>query len=246
MYEERLYRQNMGKDLDYFTLSVKETDLWIALSKGFTNEALKLELKKYIIKERIKINEYILLDPQFGASLIAYKVKNDAPEIIKKMSDFSFCANVGPMAGVAGAFSLLVGNFLKSKGIPEIIVENGGDIFVYGKKNLTVGVYAGSSVFSNKINLEISIEEKGLGICSSSASFGHSLSFGKADLVTIISKDVVLADLFATAVCNKVKSKEDIGKIINDLKNNKEILAAMIIMEDKLGVFGNITIRGRN
>jgi ApbE superfamily uncharacterized protein (UPF0280 family) len=85
-----------------------------------------------------------------------------------------------------------------------------------------------------------------MGICSSSGAFGHSLSFGKADIVTIISENVITADLFATGVCNKIKKKEDIEEIINELKCVKEIEGALIIMEDKIGAFGNFRIAGRN
>lgn len=243
---ERLYRKDMGRNFDNFIVKVEETDLWVGISKGFLNESLKEELKEYIIEERKILKEYIDSDSQFESSLIPYKAAQDSPKYIKQMSKLSFLANVGPMAGVAGAFSLLAGKYLKNKNIPEVIIENGGDIFIYGMENLTIGVYAGNSVFTNKISIETDLHKKEFGICSSSGSFGHSLSFGRADLVTVIAEDVILADLFATAICNKVKDKEDVEKIINELKNIKEISGAMIIMEDKLGIFGNLKIKVRN
>lgn len=246
MFQERIYRNEIGVKLDYFSISIEETDLWIGISKGFINDSLKNELKEYLINERKKLKDYNILDPQFNLSLVPYKALKNPPDFVNRMSNLSFYANVGPMAGVAGAFSLLVGNFLKDKKIPEIIVENGGDIFLYGMKSLTVGVYAGKSVFSNKISLEIDVDKKNLGVCSSSGSFGHSLSFGKADLVTIIAEDVILADLMATSICNKIQSKDNIDKIINDLQNIKEISGALIIMEDKLGLFGKLKIKERN
>ena len=39
-------------------------------------------------------------------------------------------AGVGPMAGVAGAIAEYVGKGLKTLGAREVIVENGGDIYI--------------------------------------------------------------------------------------------------------------------
>ncbi len=246
MYEDRIYRKEMGKDLDNFLIVLEETDLWIGLSKGYIKDSLKKDLKKHIIKNREILKKHITIDPKFNLSLVPYKVSDDSPDFIKEMSDLSFATEAGPMAGVAGAFSLLAGQFLKEKNIPKIIVENGGDIYVYGFDKITTGIYAGSSPFTGRINVEIKLDNKEFGICSSSGSFGHSLSFGKADLVTVISENVVLADLLATDICNKIKSKDDIDRVIDDLKDNEKISGAIIILEDKLGAFGNIEIKGRN
>jgi ApbE superfamily uncharacterized protein (UPF0280 family) len=44
-----------------------------------------------------------------------------------------------------------------------------------------------------------------LGICTSSATVGPSISFGIADAVTVFSHDVALADAWATAICNEIR-----------------------------------------
>lgn len=246
MYEERFYRKEMGNNLDSFLLVIEETDLWIGISKGFFNKGLKKELEGYIISYRKELKSYLEIEPEFANSLVPYLSIKDAPDFARRMSNLSLLTDVGPMAGVAGAFSLIVGKYLKNKGIPEIIVENGGDIYVYGIEKLVTGIYAGESPFSNKINLEIFLGKKEFGISSSSGSFGHSLSFGKADIVTIISENVILSDLMATSICNKVKKKEDINNVIIELKKREEITGALIIMEDKLGAYGNFEIKGRS
>ena len=86
-------------------------------------------------------------------------------------------------------------------------MENGGDVFIKPKKNRCVAIYAGKSVFSNKIGIAISHDKGEYGVCASSGTVGHSLSFGKADAAVILSKDAVLADAVATATANAVKAK---------------------------------------
>ena len=41
-----------------------------------------------------------------------------------------------------------------------------------------------------------------MGICTSSGTVGHSLSFGKADAVVVTAGSATLADAAATAICN--------------------------------------------
>ena len=89
---------------------------------------------------------------------------------------------VGPMAAVAGAIAEFVGEELLAYS-PEVIIENGGDIYIKSLKKRVVGIYAGNSPLTGKIGLEIEGKETPIGICTSSGTVGHSLSFGRADAV---------------------------------------------------------------
>jgi hypothetical protein len=71
-----------------------------------------------------------------------------------------------------------------------------------------------------------------LGVASSSGKFGHSFSYGKADLVTVISEDPCLADAFATAIANKIHSKEDAEKMVNEVP--KGVIALFCVMDNRL------------
>jgi ApbE superfamily uncharacterized protein (UPF0280 family) len=87
-------------------------------------------------------------------------------------------------------------------------------------------------------------QEKGkMGICTSAGTVGPSLSFGKADAVVVICENVLLADAFATAFGNKVKSPNDVEKVINQAENYPEILSLLIICEDRIGIRGEYEIR---
>ena len=63
----------------------------------------------------------------------------------------------------------------------------------------------GDAALSNRIAFVVPPQESVLGICTSSATVGPSISFGIADAVTIFSRDVALADAWATAVCNQIR-----------------------------------------
>ncbi len=146
---------------------------------------------------------------------------------------------VGPMAAVAGAIAEFVGRELLNYS-SEVIVENGGDIFIKSNKERMVSIFAGESPLSQKIILKIEVQKNFIGICTSSGTVGPSLSFGEADAVTVISDSVLLADAAATALGNIIKSEEDIRKGLIYAQKIKGIKGVVIIKEDKMGLWGEI------
>jgi hypothetical protein len=85
-------------------------------------------------------------------------------------------------------------------------------------------------------------KENPLGVCTSSGTVGHSLSFGKADAVCILSKSAALADAVATAVGNVVKEKKDIEYGLELAREIEGVLGVLIIVGEKMGVWGNVTL----
>lgn len=145
------------------------------------------------------------------------------------------------MASVAGAIAEFVGSELSAFS-PEIIVENGGDIYLKSSKTRLVGIYAGKSPLTGKIGLEINGQDTPLGICTSSGTVGHSLSFGKADAVVVLSKSATLADAAATAIGNLIVEPDDIPKGIEFAKGIEGLKAVIIIKDDDMGLRGEVKI----
>ncbi|WDV44721.1 UPF0280 family protein [Clostridiaceae bacterium M8S5] len=235
MYEERTYRKSLKtSNLVNFTAIIKETDLYISADVDLKKEAMQ-----YIKKYRSQLEMYGNMNKKFIHSLKPIKEDVNAPLIANAMINASNRAGVGPMAGVAGAMAEYVGKDLL-KHSNEIIIENGGDLFVASNKKRIISIYAGTSSLSQKIGIEINPNESPIGICTSSGMIGHSLSFGKADAVVVLSKDTILADAVATATCNIIKSEEDITKGIRFVKSIPDIIGVLIVINDKLGIWGDI------
>jgi len=76
------------------------------------------------------------------------------------MSDAALAAGTGPMSAVAGAMAeYICRDLLTEFDAEEVIVENGGDIFMILTAPVTVAVHAGDSPLSDKIALQIKPEE---------------------------------------------------------------------------------------
>ncbi|UCD10287.1 MAG: UPF0280 family protein [Dehalococcoidales bacterium] len=237
MYEPRTYRNQVGgTDLVSFGVTVKETDLYIRARKNLRSKAERL-VEKY----RNILEKYIERYPDFVASLEPFSPGDKAPLIVKEMAESAAAAGVGPMASVAGAIAEYVGRELLEYS-PEVIVENGGDIFMKSLSPRTVSIYAGESPLSNRISIEISPEDTPLGICTSSGTVGHSLSYGKADAVVIVSHSTSLADAVATATGNLVKNEDDIRAGLEFSEKISGVKGALIIINDKMGVHGEIKL----
>jgi ApbE superfamily uncharacterized protein (UPF0280 family) len=150
-------------------------------------------------------------------------------------------AGVGPMAAVAGAIAENIGRELLTFS-PEIIVENGGDIYLKSLKKRIVGIFAGNSPLTGKIGLEINAKDTPLGICTSSGTVGHSLSYGKADAVVVLSRSATLADAAATAIGNRVSKAGDINDAIEFGKGIDDLKGLLIIKDDHIGVWGEVKL----
>ena len=237
MYQPRTYR-NESKDggLVSFTVAVKETDLYIRAVRDLTPEA-----QAAIHEVRSPLEEYIREHPLFLHSLAPVAVESGAAEIVRVMAEAARLANVGPMAAVAGAVAELVGRKLLAFS-PEVIVENGGDIFLKVNSKRQIGIYAGKSTFTGKLAIEVEPGQTPLGVCTSSGTVGPSLSLGLADAAVVLAPSAALADAAATAVGNLVKSEQDIDAAIEHGKQISGITGIVVIVGGNMGAWGDIKL----
>jgi uncharacterized protein len=238
-YQPRFYR-DWAKANRLFQARIveKESDLDIYTDKPLDN-AYALNLIKSL---RGQIEDYIDFDRAFFTSLVPIPPQRPVCGLIKDMIQATKACGVGPMAAVAGALAQYLGEALIGRGYKEVIIENGGDIFLKLKTKRNVAIFAGESKLSGKIALEINPKDCPMGVCTSSGTVGHSLSFGKADAVVIVARDAILADAVATATCNQVKSKEDVASALEFAKTIKGVIGAAIIFKDVLAVLGKIAL----
>lgn len=236
-YSERYYRKRArARDLVSFRVVVKETDLWIS-----AEDSLEKEAEDLVFSYRNQLENYISAHPEFLTTYHPFPEDPFAPPMVKEMIEYTRRIEVGPMASVAGAIAQYVGmDLLRLTG--QVIVENGGDIFLSVKRPATISIFAGKSPLSEKIGIKAPATKMPLGICSSSATIGHSFSAGKADLACVVSQSAILADGAATALCNRVQSKKDLRALASWAKAMKGVLGALLIMGDQLATWGDIEL----
>jgi len=220
-----------------------ETDLWIAVS----SEIYTFDVEKYsmerILYYRSVLDNHIREIPEFLTSLTPLINTSETHPLIHDMYKASEKAGTGPMSAVAGAVAEYICKDLMTQfGSKEVVVENGGDIFMNLTCPATISVFAGESPLSDKIGLVVKPEHTPLSVCCSSGTVGHSLSFGTADACVIACNSGSLADAFATACCNEVKSPDMVAGITELMLKKPEIISVVIIKDDKVGIGGKIEI----
>jgi hypothetical protein len=236
-YEERTYRSliHQGNLLSY-NVKIAESDLLISSDINLYNEALTS-----LARHRHALEMYIKKRPEFQTSLWPLPEDNLAPPVVKEMLLQAKKCGVGPMAGVAGAISEFVAYDLF--GFTEnLIIENGGDVFLKSSKDLTVSVFAGESPLSHRINFIARAVESPVGICTSSATVGPSISFGKADAVCVIAQSATLADAAASAIGNRVKNKKDIKSTLDYGMKIQGVSGLIIAFGNEMGAIGDIEL----
>jgi uncharacterized protein len=235
LHEDRIYRLLINKDnLISYNVKNAESDLFISSNTNLADSAFKS-----LFKHRNSLESYIKNHPEFRTSLLPRPEDNLAPPIIRDMLSKSKICGVGPMASVAGAVAEFVGHDLLNQ-TENLIIENGGDIFLQSKNELKVSIYAGESALSYKVNILVKAQDSPLGICTSSGTVGPSLSFGKADAVCVISKSATLADAAASAIGNRVKIKNNIRPALDYGMKIPGVKGIIIIYGNDMGAMGEV------
>jgi uncharacterized protein len=236
-YQERFYRSRIASpNWISFTVQVKESDLWIRAKQDLTSQAYER-----VYHYRHQLETYMRFNPSFRESLQPLSADPLAPAIVQAMLKAGQIAGVGPMASVAGAVSQFVGQDLLAHS-RDVIIENGGDLFILCREEVTVGIYAGESPLNGRVGLQLPGSPDPRGLCTSSGTVGPSLSFGKADAATILSASAVLSDAVASAVGNRVQTAKDIQPVLNWVQAVPGIQGVLIIVGDQIGVWGDMTL----
>ncbi len=251
LYANRVYRigriEQKSRDLATFTITVKETNLFIQAKADLSKVAVDT-----VLSLRHNLESYIKSRPEFLTSLKPIDSDRFAPEIAKEMIEDSRTAGTGPMAAVAGAIAERVaiaisnvadaGDKRGSDG-KDVIVENGGDVFIVTTGERVIGIYSGDFLFG--LGIKVSAQElgiSGIGVSSSSAVLGESLSLGNCDLATVVAKRGALSDAAATALGNKVKNAKDIENGLDEIVDIPDVVGGLVIIDGKMGIKGEITL----
>ncbi|MCY1721178.1 UPF0280 family protein [Prolixibacteraceae bacterium Z1-6] len=244
-FQARTYRSQFNTErFSGIEIKYLETDLWIGVDPESFDERMKEVALAKMESLRKSFDSYIETEPFFKKSLKPFQPSETAPKEAHEMAAAAEKAGIGPMSAVAGLFAREIGEeIIRNFSVKELVIENGGDIYVLLEDELVLSVFAGESILSERIGLVIPAKNKKLGICTSAGTVGPSLSYGIADAVVVVCEDILLADAFATALGNKVKSPDHVEKVIKQAEQYPEIESLLIICEDKVGIKGGNEIR---
>ena len=241
-YRNRKYRSLLEtENLVSSFVKVKDTDLHILADQDVTFWARDL-----VLQSRLQVEDHILKRPEFASSLMPISGDDFAPPRIKEMYDASRLAEVGPMAAVAGTIAEYTGRALVDGGCKEVMVENGGDVFLWRSTECRVAIFAGESPLSNRVGVLLKAAVMPVAVCTSSGTVGHSLSFGKADAVSVIAQSAALADAVATRLGNeagrldvndsRIKKVLEIGRQIDGVQG------VVVICDELIGAAGEVEL----
>jgi hypothetical protein len=238
-YRERKYRKIPEPGgLRSCQVKVQETDLHILAPVDVVEITTHL-----VVQYRAQLENYLARCPDFVDALVPLKDDPTAVPLVREMLRAGLAADVGPMAAVAGVIAEYVGReLLKRDDCDEVVVENGGDIFMRRQKDCVAAIFAGESPLSYRVGVRIPAQDMPLGICTSSGTVGHSLSLGRADSVTVIARSTALADAAATRLGNEVEKGGDIGPALELAAKIPGLTGVVIVIDEELGAWGQVEL----
>ncbi len=234
-YSERGYRVVMEPEaLVCCQVAIGESDLYVCGRADLEEKALES-----LGRHRAELEEYLAQHVSFGTAFRPVPVVSGAPDIVAEMGRAAEVFDVGPMASVAGAIAQFVGTDLLAHS-PEVIVENGGDIFMAGGGRRRVRVFAGGE--APLVHVAVEDAPGGVGLCTSSGTVGPSVSLGSADAVTVLARTATLADAAATALGNLVLGADDIEGVLKVARDTEEILGVVVVAGGSVGAWGAVEL----
>jgi ApbE superfamily uncharacterized protein (UPF0280 family) len=229
----------------FFPSVYQESDLLI----GVPHPDYRPQMQDTSLQEQVRLYQLLTSfsasHPLFRTSLEPLPLpagKEEVPPEIATMIRCGLRTGTGPMSSVAGVFAEGVAERLTGEyGPPELVVENGGDLFIRNRSDLVTVIHAGRSALSGKIGLVLPPGR--WGVCTSSGTVGHSFSSGMADAVTVVSSSTPMADAWATALANQVLDQHDIEPVLDRAAGNREIMACLVIVGEKMGIRGKFELK---
>lgn len=193
---------------------------------------------------RKHLKEIIVEKPDFRSSLEPLSLHPDNyPPVIGEMLNSSQIARVGPFAAVAGSISQIAKDSAVEAGAENILVDNGGDMAIDGNREFKVGIFAGQSTASGRFSFSVEKVDSPVGICTSSGTVGHSLSFGESDAVVVVSEKASMSDAAATSIGNAVRGEDvesSVKKGLDRADDIGRIDGCLIIREGHIGRIGSL------
>jgi ApbE superfamily uncharacterized protein (UPF0280 family) len=219
-----------------FQVMVEETDLRVTCA-----EDLSLPMLDLVTELRGQIKAWIQVQPEFRTSLEPVSVPAGAPEIVRRMAAGAESAGVGPFAAVAGTVAHMVAESFAQRS-PDLIVENGGDIYIYSRRERIVGLLPVPQ--GELIGVRVLPEDCPVSLCASSAHIGPSLSLGKGDLAVVRAADGALADACATALCNMLREARDVDRALRRAESMRPIGIQGVFLQcaARIGIWGNMEL----
>jgi len=164
-----------------------------------------------IVRQRDILEQYIGRHRAFGSSFEPLEVLSDAPEVARRMARAAALVGVGPMAAVAGAMAQCAAEAGLAVGAREVIVDNGGDVYLKTVEPVVVGLYAGSAALADKLAFSLQPDDT-----------------------------AALADAAATQAANLVKTPDDVNAALNRIAAIEGITGVLIVKDDQIGLAGHL------
>ncbi|HET6498601.1 MAG TPA: hypothetical protein VFH17_06085, partial [Coriobacteriia bacterium] len=186
-----------------------------------------------------EIESFVRTHPYFDTALNRVEVPAEASEIVRRMAEAGQVARVGPMAAAAGAVAEYVARGLAELS-PDVVVENAGALYLMGREERTVRVWAGRGATSG-VGIRIPAGMQPVAVCASRGEVSAAPLDGPGAVIAL-ARNGALADAVATALAHRVSEAEDVERAIEAARGTHGIFGVIAVVQGRLGAWGNVRL----
>jgi ApbE superfamily uncharacterized protein (UPF0280 family) len=213
---------------------IGETAVTVAAHQRYVGAAVDA-----ILGARRDIRRQISADSFFLTTFEPYDLKDASASLVERMCEASRAAGVGPMATVAGAVAQAAVEAMVARGCEHCWVDNGGDIALMLSSPVTVEIFSDPDSETH-YGFEADPADGIRGICSSSGVLGHSISLGGCDVCTVLACSATLADAYATAIGNRVRSAQDLESCFDPFRASDGFIGGLAVSGGDVAICGEV------
>lgn len=185
-----------------------------------------------------QIQSYAIRNPAFRSSKRPIEVPEDAPLIVRQMTEQSALAGVGPMFTFRGALTEFVGRKL-AEAVHEVAVACGEDHFVITRRRarLALGPSGGRT---DGMGLVVKPEIGPQGIYA--ALDRSPMRSGRADGLVVVARSCILADAASAAATAILSRPNSLRAALTYLQRLPGVHGGMVIRGERIGVAGALEL----
>lgn len=218
----------VGVDAGHFRLQLQ-------LPEEYAEEGRAAVLRRWE-----QVESYLVRNPSLKDAKGPVELDEDAPSLVRLMSEASMAVGVAPLDALPGALVDIIGRDLQLA-CREAVVTCEGVSFIIGADERTFVADSVPNSEGNAIGVRVSIQDP-YAVFSSIGRIRRAVGVDKARAIAVVARQGALAEAVGVAISNALRKKTRLKKVLGVAKQVPEVVGGAVFVDHEIGLWGDIEI----